>query len=265
MNTDATRSRRPSSIRFAVLRTAVIALGVVALGSGCSTVPSAASPKDPYESFNRAVYKFNDALDSAVIKPAATGYKAVVPSPVRNCVSNVFSNVGQLWSAVNSALQGKGEECANTLMRFAVNSTFGFAGCIDIASEVPGLERKNEDLGQTLGKWGVGAGPYLVLPLFGPSTVRDAAGLTVESMADPVSTSDNVRARNSATALRIVSRRAELLDASRILEGAAIDPYAFLRDAYLQRRVDQIYDGEPPDTPAPSYDDPDSPQSPTSH
>ena len=234
---------------------AVLALGVALCASGCSTVQTP-SPKDPYEGFNRSVYKFNDTVDTAVLKPVATGYKTVVPSPVRTCVSNVFSNVGELWSALNSALQGKGEECANTLMRFALNSTFGFAGCLDIASEIPGLQQRNEDLGQTLGKWGMAPGPYLVLPFFGPSTVRDAAGFSVELVTDPVTNADNVRARNSATALRFVSRRAELLDASRILEGAALDPYSFLRDAYLQRRLNQVYDGEPPDEPPPpNYDD----------
>ncbi len=244
-------------------RRLALVLGAALLATGCATVEHP-NPKDPFESFNRSVYQFNDTVDRAVLKPVATGYQAVVPGPVRTCVSNIFSNVGQLWSAANSALQGKGEECANTLMRVAVNTTFGLGGCLDIASEVPGLEQRNEDLGQTLGKWGVAPGPYLVLPFFGPSTVRDAAGTGADLMVDPVDNLDHVRTRNSLNALRFVSRRAELLDASRILEGAAIDPYSFLRDAYLQRRLNLVYDGDPPDTAPPDdYYDPEAPEAPT--
>lgn len=250
------RALRPAPrVHAAGIGAAVMCAAALA---GCATT-TPALPQDPYEPFNRAVYRFNDALDVALLKPVATGYAKIVPGPIRTCVSNVFGNLGDLWSAVNSVLQGKGGQGANTVMRFAVNTGFGFGGCIDIASEIDGLQRQREDFGQTLGKWGIASGPYLVLPVFGPSTVRDGLGLVVDLSADPIMRVDDVATRNTATGLRVISTRAELLDASRILEGAAIDPYAFLRDAYLQRRNSQIHDGEPPEAPPPIYEDVDAP------
>ena len=232
-----------------------------ALLAGCATTPGAGSSApsaavDPLEPMNRAVYNFNDAADRVVIKPLATVYTEVVPEPARDCVSNVFANLGEVWNGVNSLLQGKGADTLATWTRFAVNSTFGFAGCIDIASHMQGLERRPEDFGQTLGVWGFSSGPYLVLPFFGSSSIRDGIGLAADmTVGSPTNYVEEVRTRNSAQGLRLVSTRANLLQASRTLEGAALDPYVFVRDAYLQRRQNLIYDGEPPESAPPAYDD----------
>lgn len=213
--------------------------------SACATGPNA-NPRDPLEPFNRGVYGFNDAVDRAVIKPVATAYRDVLPSPVRTGVSNFFNNLQDLWSFVNNTLQLKGEGAGNSIVRFGVNSVFGLGGLIDIATEMR-IERHPEDFGQTLGRWGVGAGPYVVLPLLGPSTVRDTIALPVDMKGNLVSQIDDVPTRNSAMVLNLVDRRSQLLDASRMLEEVALDPYTFTRDAYLQRRRNQVYDGNPPD------------------
>lgn len=259
MNTERRRGCSRSSPRLQPAATPLARVAAwmccAAFATGCAATSEQRSAHDPFEPFNRAVYQFNDTVDRAVVRPTAVGYQTVVPGPVRTCISNVFSNLGQLWSAANALLQGEGGETARTLLRFATNTTFGFGGCLDIVGTVPGLERKNRDFGQTLGKWGVPSGPYLVLPLMGPSTVRDAVGLVPEFYTDPVWTMNDVAGRNSASALRLVSKRADLLDASRLLEGAALDPYSFLRDGYLQRRRSLIHDGEPPEETLPNYDD----------
>nr|WP_251140800.1 VacJ family lipoprotein [Rhodoferax sp. U11-2br] len=213
--------------------------------SACATGPNA-NPRDPMEPFNRGVYGFNDAVDRTVIKPVATVYRDVLPSPVRTGVSNFFNNLQDLWSFVNNTLQLKGEGAGNSIVRFGVNTVFGLGGLIDIASEMR-IERHTEDFGQTLGRWGVGAGPYMVLPLLGPSTVRDTAALPVDMAGNVVSQVDHVPTRNSATVLNLVDRRSQLLDASQMLDEVALDPYSFTRDAYLQRRRNQVYDGNPPD------------------
>jgi phospholipid-binding lipoprotein MlaA len=213
--------------------------------TGCATGPNA-NPRDPLEPFNRGVYQLNDAVDRAVLKPVATAYRDVLPSPVRTGVNNFFSNLQDAWSAVNSALQLKGEAAANNLVRFGVNTFLGLGGVLDIASEMR-IERHTEDFGQTLGHWGVGAGPYLVLPLLGPSTVRDTAALPVDAQGNLVSGINDVATRNSATALNLLDRRARLLDATRLLDQVALDPYTFTRDAHLQRRRNSVYDGNPPD------------------
>lgn len=213
--------------------------------SACATGPNA-NPRDPLEPFNRGVYQFNDTVDRAVIKPVATAYRDVLPSPVRTGVNNFFSNLQDAWSAINSALQLKGEAATNNLFRFGVNTFLGLGGVLDIASEMR-IERQTEDFGQTLGHWGVGAGPYLVLPLLGPSTVRDTAALPVDSQGNPVSGISDVATRNSATALNLLDRRARLLDATKLLDQVALDPYTFTRDAHLQRRRNLVYDGNPPD------------------
>ena len=243
------------------LRAGSIALAIASL-AGCATPPgssatsAAAATQDPLEPMNRAVYAFNDAIDRALLKPVATAYTTVVPEPARDCVSNAFANLGDVWNGINSLLQGKGADTLTTWTRFAVNSTFGFAGCIDIASHMQGLDRKPEDFGQTLGVWGLASGPYLVLPFFGPSSVRDGLGLAADmTMGSPTGYIEDVAARNSAQGLRLVSTRANLLQASRTLDGAALDPYVFVRDAYLQRRQSLIYDGEPPESAPPAYDD----------
>lgn len=216
---------------------------VVVLAAGCA---SSGNPRDPLEPVNRAVYGFNDGFDRAIAKPVAQGYKALVPDLVRTGVGNFFSNLEDLWIAANNLLQGKVATAADDFGRFFLNSTFGFFGVLDFASEV-GLEKHNEDFGQTLAHWGVGSGPYLVLPFMGPSTVRDALGrLVVDSQADFVIQADHVPTRNSLFALRVVDTRADLLDASRVLEEAALDKYNFVRDAFLQRRRNLIFDGNPP-------------------
>jgi phospholipid-binding lipoprotein MlaA len=216
--------------------------------SACATPGKTTTGGDPYEGVNRKIFAFNDALDNNVIRPVATGYKNVVPRPVRTCVSNVFGNISDVWSGVNSCLQGKGGECVDTFMRVSVNTVFGLAGCIDIASSLPGLDRHSEDFGQTLAVWGVSSGPFVMLPLYGPSTIRDTAGTIVGAYADPMRLIHDDEWYWGLTALRIVSLRADLLDASRLLDGAALDRYSFVRDAYIQRRNSQIYDGNPPDS-----------------
>lgn len=234
----------PFSTGRSALFRAATAFGLVLL-TGCATGPTA-NPRDPLEPFNRGVYQFNDAVDRAVIKPAATAYRDVLPSPVRTGVNNFFSNLQDAWSAVNSALQLKGEAAGSSLARFGVNTFLGLGGVLDIASEMR-IERHSEDFGQTLGHWGVGAGPYLVLPLLGPSTVRDTAALPVDAQGNLVASINDVATRNSATALNLLDRRAGLLEATKLLDQVALDPYTFTRDAHLQRRRNSVYDGNPPD------------------
>lgn len=208
-----------------------------------------ASPRDPFESFNRRVYGFNDRLDRAFVKPVAEGYRKVVPELVRDGVSNFFGNLGDVWSAVNKLLQGKVVESAQMTLRVATNTVFGLGGVLDPATEM-GLERQSEDLGQTLGYWGVPPGPYLVLPVFGPSTLRDTVALPSDKLAtNPGLVIESSNAAAGATGLQLINTRAELLGASRLLGDVALDPYAFLRDAYLARRRSQIWDGDPPDEP----------------
>lgn len=227
---------------------------VLALLTGCA---SSGNPRDPLEPINRAVYSFNDGFDRAIAKPVAEGYRSVIPEIVRTGIGNFFSNIEDLWIAVNNLLQGKVDMAADDFGRLFLNSTFGFLGLVDFASDV-GLEKHNEDFGQTMARWGVGNGPYLVLPFLGPSTVRDALGrLIVDSQADFVVQTDHVPTRNSLFVLRTVDARADLLDASRVLEEAALDKYNFVRDAFLQRRRNLIFDGNPP------REDPDSAAVPT--
>ncbi|MCP5286895.1 MAG: VacJ family lipoprotein [Burkholderiaceae bacterium] len=205
------------------------------------------NPADPFEGFNRGVQSFNDGVDDAVLKPVATAYRNVVPQFARTAVGNFFGNLGDGWSALNHLLQGKLEPALNMTLRMAVNSTFGLGGLLDVASEA-GLERQSEDFGQTLGVWGVPQGPYLVLPLLGPSTLRDATGRIVDMQPEtaPRYTHDEA-VRNGALALNVVDTRASLLGATRLLDDIALDRYSFLRDAYLARRLNQVYDGNPPE------------------
>ena len=210
------------------------------LMAGCATGPDA-NPRDPLEPFNRGVYQFNDAVDTAVLKPVATAYQKVTPSPVRTGVGNFFGNLGDLWSSVNAGLQLRPREATENLMRFSVNTVFGLAGLLDIASEM-GIPRTRLDFGQTMGRWGAPSGPYLVLPLLGPSSVRDGTGLIVDVVGDPVTGVDHVPTRNSLMALRVVDTRAGLLRAGTLLDDAALDKYSFMRDFYLNRRQNQIED-----------------------
>jgi phospholipid-binding lipoprotein MlaA len=210
--------------------------------SGCASTAN----NDPLEGINRGIYKFNDVADKAVIKPVAGAYKAVLPSPVRSGVNNFFGNLSTFVSVINDLLQFKFDKAAEGAGRFVINSTFGIAGLVDVAS-MDGIEKRKEDFGQTLGYWGVGSGPYIVLPFLGPSNIRDTAGLVVDSAAfDPIGYIDDPATRNSAIALKFLDRRSQLLPGSDLLDEAALDPYAFMRDAYYQRRQSQIYDGNPP-------------------
>ena len=219
---------------------------VVALcaAAGCASTGEA-DPRDPLEPLNRAVFRFNEGLDNTLARPVATAYRDAVPAPLRTWVRNFFGNIADLLIGANNILQGKPDDGLQDWLRFVVNSFFGVFGINDVASDM-GLEKHNEDFGQTLGRWGVGDGAYLVLPVLGPSTLRDGAGTAVDYYFDPVGQFRPVRVRNSAVVLRFTGVRADLLDAGRLLEEAALDKYVFLRDAYLQRRRSLIYDGRPP-------------------
>ena len=201
------------------------------------------NPRDPYEGFNRSMFKFNDAVDQAALKPAATAYKNVLPTFVQTGVNNFFGNLSDVWSAANGFMQGKGEQGMSDVMRVALNSTFGLLGVLDIASEA-GLRKHNEDFGQTLGYWGVQSGPYLMLPLLGPSTVRDTVALPLDIKADPWGYKDPVNVRNIGSVTRIIDKRAGLLDATSLMEEAALDRYEFVRDSFLQARESKVFNGE---------------------
>lgn len=218
---------------------------------GCASTNGNQTEGDPFEGYNRAMFQFNDTVDRVALKPAATAYRDYLPSFVQTAVHNFFSNVGDVWIMVNNFLQGKPENGLNDFMRVAVNTTFGLGGILDIASEA-GITKHNEDFGQTLGKWGVKSGPYVVLPFFGPSTLRDTAALPFDIYGDPWTYTTPVSARNTGVAIRAVDTRATLLKASNLMDDAALDRYAFMRDGYLQRRQSLVYDGAPP--PA-KYDD----------
>ena len=218
--------------------------------SGCATTGGASG--DPLEGYNRAMFKFNDGLDKAIIKPIASGYKTVVPQIARTGVTNFFANLGDLWIGINNILQGKVGAGVSDFGRFAMNTTVGILGLFDVASDA-GLEKHNEDFGQTLGRWGVGSGAYVVLPLLGPSTVRDGLSrLVVDWHGDPVWHVANIPTRNELVGVRAVDDRANLLDVGRVAEEAALDHYSYVRDAFLQRRRSQIYDGNLPAEPDPS-------------
>ncbi|MBS1210524.1 MAG: mlaA [Proteobacteria bacterium] len=211
---------------------------------GCAS--TASNPVDPWESVNRKIFVFNDKVDTYALKPVAQGYSAAVPLPARTNVANFFGNVEDLWIGFNNLLQGKPRDGLSDFGRFALNSSIGILGFFDIASEV-GLEKHDEDFGQTLGRWGVGDGPYVVLPLLGPSTVRDTGGMIVDRLVyNPSSMLESVPARNGLFATKVVSLRAQLLGAETTLDEAALDKYVFMRTFQLQRRRSLIYDGRPP-------------------
>lgn len=202
--------------------------------------------KDPLEGINRGVYKFNDVTDKAVFKPVATAYKAVAPDPIRRGINNFFNNLGTITSVLNNLLQFKFSNAFSEAGRFVINSTFGVAGFIDVAG-MDKIAIHKEDFGQTLGHWGVDSGAYLVLPLLGPSSVRDTTGLVFDSATtDPITYTHNIgeiRLHNQLRAVQFLDKRAELLDATDLVDEASLDPYAFMRDAYLQRRASQVQDG----------------------
>jgi phospholipid-binding lipoprotein MlaA len=220
-------------------------LAVLAMLQACAAVPYK-DPRDPMESWNRSVFGFNDAVDRAVVKPVATVYHRVMPHWARTGVSNFFSNLDDIWSLVNNALQLRGQYTADSFGRVMVNSTMGLGGILDVASEM-GMERHSANFGLTLGRWGVGPGPFVVLPLWGSSTLRDTLALSVDIKGNLVNSVQDVPTRDVLTLLNVVDTRATYLKAGDVVDGAALDKYSFTRDAFLQRRRNQVYDGNPPD------------------
>ncbi|MGI4848897.1 MAG: MlaA family lipoprotein [Janthinobacterium lividum] len=205
--------------------------------TGCATTSN--NPADPFEGFNRGVFVFNDKLDQYALKPVATVYKKVTPSFVQTGVYNFFGNIGDVWTAVNNLLQGHFENGVTDIMRVAVNSTLGLAGLLDIGSPA-GLPKHRQDFGLTLGVWGVPSGPFVMLPFLGPSTVRDTAALPADFKGDLWSYVYPVSTRNIGTGIRVIDQRAALLDASNLIEDAALDRYEFIRDGFLQRRAGKV-------------------------
>ncbi len=239
------------------IKSLLLTLTIALTTASCASVNGPSPEYDPFESYNRAMFSFNDAVDRTVIKPVAAAYRDYVPSPIRTGVSNFFSNLGDILVVLNDLLQGKFSQARDDTIRVVYNTFFGLFGLIDVATYM-GLPKNHEDFGQTLAVWGVSDGPYLVLPLLGPSTIRDTAGLLVDAQADPVYNIRDTQARYATVGLKAVDTRADLLGASKVLDQAAFDRYAFLRDAYLQRRKHLIYDGNPPqdknNRPTPSSD-----------
>jgi phospholipid-binding lipoprotein MlaA len=219
-----------------------LVVAAASLLGGCAT---SGNPKDPIEGFNRAMFGFNEGLDKVIIKPVATGYEAVLPDPIQTGVANFFSNIADLMIGVNNLLQGKPAQAASDAGRVLVNTTVGFLGILDVASTM-GMEKHEEDVGQTFGRWGMDDGAYVVLPFFGSRTVRDTIGLAFDVYTDPVAHVDHIPTRNVLLATRLISDRAEFLKADKVIEEAALDKYSYVRDAYLQRRRSLIHDGNPP-------------------
>jgi phospholipid-binding lipoprotein MlaA len=226
-------------------RKSVVPMAAIVAAICITSGTAHAQVNDPFEPMNRAIFSFNDALDRNVLRPVAEGYVKVVPSLIRRGVSNVFGNISDAFSAINNALQGKREPLGNDLGRVLVNTTFGIGGIFDIASE-GGIEKYNEDFGQTLGWWGLGPGPYLVIPILGPSNIRDATGLAVHAYVDPINQIQPDGAMWGVIGLRAIDTRASLLGTEDLVTGAALDKYTFIRSAYLQRRKNLVYDGKPP-------------------
>jgi phospholipid-binding lipoprotein MlaA len=220
------------------------AISILLMLQACATVKNT-DIGDPWESMNRSVYNFNEILDNAAIKPAAKVYTAVLPSPVRTGIHNFIGNLGDVWTLANTAMQLKGQAAAETFMRISVNTFFGLGGVLDVASEM-GLEKRKEDFGQTLGYWGVKSGPYVVLPILGPSTLRDTLAAPMDMQGNAVQQFNDTATRNVLTALRAVDVRSGLLESLDVIKAAALDPYTFVRDAYLQKRDNDVHDGNPP-------------------
>ena len=234
------------SVRLRLLASlALLALGL----SGCASIPPGATVRgDPWEHTNRHVFEFNERVDQVAIKPAALVYQKLVPIWVRSKVSNVFANIGDGWTSANLLLQAKPRQALDMGFRTLINTVIGLGGMLEVAEEV-GLERiASEDFGQTLGYWGIKSGPYIVLPLLGPSTLRDTTALLLDVRDSGAAVIwSEPRDRNGASVLQLLSTRVRLLNAGNLLDEIALDKYVFLRDAYLARRRSQIYDGEPPD------------------
>lgn len=226
-----------------VARLSLVAM-VVAL-QACATVAHP-DPRDPLESWNRGVFTFNDTLDRAVIKPVATVYHDALPSWMRTGVGNFFNNLEDLWSVVNNALQLRGLDTADSAGRFLINTTMGLGGLLDVAGEM-NMERHPANFGLTLGRWGVGSGPFVVIPFLGSSTLRDTVAMSVDIKGNAVRYVQDGPTRDGLTLLDLIDTRATYLKAGDVVEEAALDKYTFTRDAYLQRRRNQVYDGNPPD------------------
>jgi phospholipid-binding lipoprotein MlaA len=239
--TGSARSTTRVSADSAGALKAVMLLVIVATLAACAT---GIDPRDPYESFNRGVYQFNDGVDKAVMQPAARAYRAVLPSFVRTGIGNVLSNVGDVRNVLNNALQGKLQAAYEDVGRILINSTLGFGGLFDIASAA-GVEKHNEDFGQTLGVWGMDSGSFLVLPILGPTSTRDAVGRLVDYTTDPLTYVDPASAGFAAHGTDAVDTRSQLLEAGTILKDSTLDPYLFVRDAYFQRRGALVRDGRP--------------------
>lgn len=237
------RTKTITNYKTIILATCVLTLAAL---SGCATQGN----KDPLEGLNRGVYKFNDVADKAIIKPVATVYKTITPSPIRTGFNNFFSNLGSITTVLNDLLQLKLAYAFTDAGRFVINSTFGIAGFIDVAG-MDNIRNRKEDFGQTLGYWGVGNGAYLVLPLLGPSSLRDTTGLVFDIYtSDPITYTRNIgqfRLSNQLRAAQFLDKRTELLTASDLVDEASLDPYAFTRDAYLQKRASLVQDGLVPE------------------
>jgi len=223
----------------------IAAVSAAALVAGCASTPSNV---DPLEPMNRALYQVHDVLDTNIVKPVAEGYVSVVPQFMRTGFANVFNNIDDLFSAVNGLLQGKPDKAGNDLGRVMINTMFGLGGLIDVAADLD-IERGNEDFGQTFAVWGFPPGPYLFIPLFGPTTVRDGTGVIVRIALGPVGYVPNVPVRNSIYGVGYVDLRSQPLESGSLVDTAALDRYIFIRNAYLQRRRYLIYDGKPPPEP----------------
>jgi len=219
------------------------AVAALVLG-GCASFRNAA-PGDPLEPINRGIFSFNSTFDHYLFKPIAKGYDAAVPNPVKKGVSNVFQNASDAQSIVSDALQLKGAKMGDDLGRVMINTTFGLGGIFDLATPM-GIERGNEDLGQTLGYWGIGTGPYVVIPFLGPSSARDLVGRYGDGKIDPVALVSSVPVRNSLMGARVVDTRVSLFPAEALMNQAALDRYTFMRSAYLQRRQSLVLDGKRP-------------------
>lgn len=227
-----------------VYKTLVLLTSLLLL-SACASVPGGPTKGDPLESYNRAMFSFNEGLDKHLIKPVTKGYDKVVPDPVKTGVTNFFSNIDDVFVIINDLLQFKITQAIQDTSRFFFNSTIGLFGLIDVATPM-GIQKNNEDLGQTLGAWGVPKGPYFVLPVFGPRTMRGVGGFVVESYYDPVYNIEDVVSLYSTVILRTIDSRYKLLYTSRVIDQAAVDKYSFVRDAYIQRRENLVHDGNPP-------------------
>jgi phospholipid-binding lipoprotein MlaA len=221
-----------------------LTLVAAAMLTACASVPYE-NPDDPWERYNRTMFQINDTVDKAVTKPLAQVYDAAAPLPVRTGIGNFFGNISDLWIGANNLMQGKASDGLSDVGRVLINTTLGILGLFDVATEM-GIEKHDEDFGQTLAVWGVPSGPYFVVPFFGPRTLRGAGALPLDLYASGAVQLSDVAARNSVSLLRLVHQRANLLGADRAVEQGSLDRYAYIRDFYLQQRRYEIYDGNPP-------------------